>query len=61
MLVVDDDPSVTGAIKAITGHDDPEVEMEGLRAGADDWIANPVDLAILLARLDRLVRRRAGI
>lgn len=45
----------------ITGHDDPEVEMQGLRAGADDWIAKPVDLEILLARLDRLVSRRATV
>ncbi|CAN5257269.1 hypothetical protein BH23ACT9_BH23ACT9_29480 [soil metagenome] len=44
----------------ITGHDDPEVEMQGLRAGADDWIAKPVDLDVLLARLTRLVSRSTG-
>ncbi|HUG85440.1 MAG TPA: ATPase, T2SS/T4P/T4SS family [Euzebya sp.] len=45
----------------ITGHDDPEVEMEGLRAGADDWIAKPVDLEVLVARLTRLVTRRIPV
>ena len=46
-------------IMIITGYDDPETEMEGLRAGADDWLAKPVDLEVLIARLTRLLRRRA--
>lgn len=48
-------------IMIITGFDDPETEMEGLRAGADDWLAKPVDLEVLIARLTRLVTRRAPI
>ncbi len=47
-------------VLVVTGHDSPEVEMEGLRAGADDWLAKPVDLDVLLARLGRLVRRTAA-
>ncbi len=48
-------------IMIITGYDDPETEMEGLRAGADDWLAKPVDLEVLIARLTRLVTRRGAI
>jgi type II secretory ATPase GspE/PulE/Tfp pilus assembly ATPase PilB-like protein len=48
-------------ILVITGHDSPEVETEGLRAGADDWIAKPIDMDILLARLHRLVARTVGV
>lgn len=45
-------------VLVITGEDDPEVETEGLRAGADDWLAKPVDLEVFVARLQRLVARR---
>ena len=48
-------------IMIITGYDDPETEMEGLRAGADDWVAKPVDLEVLIARLNRLLSRRRAI
>jgi type IV pilus assembly protein PilB len=47
-------------VMIITGHDDPAVEMAGLRAGADDWIAKPIDLDVLLARLARLLSRTAA-
>jgi DNA-binding response OmpR family regulator len=48
-------------ILVVTGHDSPEMEMEALRSGADDWVAKPVDMDVLLARLHRLVSRSVGV
>jgi CheY-like chemotaxis protein len=48
-------------ILVVTGHDSPEAEMEALRSGADDWVAKPVDMDVLLARLQRLVARAVGV
>jgi DNA-binding response OmpR family regulator len=36
----------------------PEDVVQGLEAGADDYLAKPFDLAVLLARVRGLIRRR---
>lgn len=36
----------------------PEDVVEGLQAGADDYLAKPFDLTVLLARVKSLLRRR---
>ena len=43
----------------MTGADDRETELEGLRSGADDHLAKPLDDEVLLARLAAVLRRRA--
>jgi type IV pilus assembly protein PilB len=42
----------------VTGQDDRETELTGLAAGADDYLAKPVDPDVLLARLDAVLRRK---
>lgn len=39
----------------------PEHVLEGFDAGADDYLTKPFDLAIFLARLNGLLRRRAWL
>ncbi|MGH3664922.1 MAG: ATPase, T2SS/T4P/T4SS family [Egibacteraceae bacterium] len=46
-------------IVLMTGMDDPATELEGLRAGADDHVTKPLDLEVLLARLEAVRRRLA--
>jgi two-component system response regulator MprA len=78
ILVVDDDPAVSGALQralrlegyevTLAGDDTPvlmltardaiEDRVEGLDAGADDYLVKPFALAELLARLRALLRRR---
>lgn len=41
----------------VTSYDDTEHIVQGLAAGADDYISKPVDLRILLARVNALLRR----
>ena len=41
----------------LTARGRPEDVLEGLNAGADDYLAKPFDLSILLARLHSLLRR----
>lgn len=41
----------------VTGRDDRDTELAGLRAGADDFLVKPVDPDVLLARLDLVLRR----
>jgi type IV pilus assembly protein PilB len=43
----------------MTGADDRETELEGLRSGADDHLAKPLDDEVLLARLAAVLRRRS--
>lgn len=44
----------------ITARDAVENRIEGLDAGADDYLVKPFDLDELLARIRALLRRRAG-
>lgn len=44
----------------LTARDSEEDIVEGLDSGADDYLAKPFDLNVLLARVRSLLRRRAG-
>ena len=44
----------------VTGQDATESELEGFRAGADDYIRKPYQLPVLLARIQSLLNRRGG-
>ncbi len=44
----------------LAGHLEPDEEHEALNAGADDVLARPVQMPILIARLQALVRRTLG-
>ena len=43
----------------LTARSRPEEVLEGIEAGADDYLAKPFDLNILLVRLKSLLRRTA--
>src|SRR6202048_1710933 len=43
----------------LTARSRPEDVLEGIEAGADDYLAKPFDLSILLVRLKSLLRRSA--
>jgi DNA-binding response OmpR family regulator len=43
----------------LTARSRPEEVLEGIEAGADDYLAKPFDLSILLVRLKSLLRRTA--
>lgn len=47
-------------VLVITARDAVENRIEGLDAGADDYLVKPFDLDELLARIRALLRRRAG-
>ncbi len=42
----------------LTARGRPEDVLKGFSAGADDYLPKPFDLAILLARIRSLLRRR---
>ena len=44
-------------ILMLTARGRPEDVLEGFAAGADDYLAKPFELAILIARLESLLRR----
>ena len=46
-------------ILMLTARSRPEEVLEGIEAGADDYLAKPFDLSILLVRLKSLLRRMA--
>jgi len=46
-------------IVLMTGSDDVETEIHGLRAGADDHVLKPLDYDLLTARLAAVHRRMA--
>lgn len=46
-------------ILMLTARSRPEEVLEGLEAGADDYLPKPFDLTILLARIKSLLRRSA--
>ncbi|ANY08376.1 response regulator transcription factor [Pseudonocardia sp. HH130630-07] len=47
-------------ILAITGRGDVAARVQGLRAGADDYLVKPVSTDELLARIDAVLRRSTG-
>jgi DNA-binding response OmpR family regulator len=51
-------PTKLTPILMLTALSTPEQIVEGLDAGADDYMTKPFDLAILLARVKSLLRRR---
>lgn len=51
-------PTKTTPILMLTALSTPEQIIEGLDAGADDYMTKPFDLNILLARVRSLLRRR---
>ena len=48
-------------ILMLTARGRPEDVLEGIHAGADDYLAKPFDLSILLAHLNSLLRRMAWL
>jgi len=44
-------------ILMLTARDQPDDMVYGLRLGADDYVSKPFDLAVLLARMEGLLRR----
>jgi DNA-binding response OmpR family regulator len=45
-------------ILMLTAKSEPEDVVQGLEVGADDYLAKPFDLSVLLARVKGLIRRR---
>ncbi len=48
-------------IMMLTARGRPEDIVEGLSAGADDYLSKPFELAVLMARIEGLLRRREWI
>ena len=43
----------------VTGHDELETAVFALRQGADDYLAKPVSLTVLVHRIEKVFSRRA--
>jgi len=50
---------VTTPVLLLTAKDDPEDIVQGLDAGADDYLTKPFSFKVLMARLRALARRKA--
>jgi DNA-binding response OmpR family regulator len=59
VLLVEDDEGVASAVPMIimTARDSDGAVVLGLRAGADDYLVKPVRKAVLLARIQAVMRR----
>lgn len=53
-------PGYDGPVLMLTGRGDPIDKVQGLDAGADDYLAKPFDDGELLARIRALLRRRSA-
>ena len=49
-----------GGIIVLTGRDETKARVEGLRAGADDYVLKPFHVEELLQRMDGICRRRCA-
>ncbi len=45
----------------LTSFDDPEMEIRGFRAGADEYLSKPIDRKLLLQRVEELLARTRNI
>ncbi len=45
----------------LTSFDDPEMEIRGFRAGADEYLSKPIDRKLLLQRVDELLARTKNL
>lgn len=50
-------PRYTGPILMLTAKDEDQSHIQGLEAGADDYVTKPIHPRVLLARLQALLRR----
>jgi len=50
----------TAPVLILTARDTWREKVEGLRAGADDYLAKPFELEEMLARIEALIRRASG-
>jgi len=45
----------------LTSFDDPEMEIKGFRAGADEYLSKPIDRKLLLRRVEELLERSQNV
>ncbi|WP_456408765.1 response regulator [Caldithrix abyssi] len=45
----------------LTSFDDPEMEIRGFRAGADEYLSKPIDRKLLLRRVEELLARSQNV
>jgi len=44
----------------LTAQDEVDVEVQGIAAGADDYLAKPINPRRLMARVNRLLQRQGN-